>query len=338
MAIADASVWAEGTRVDGAVPFDRVLETAAERGGFAWVDLVDPDEPELLAVTAELELHRLVIEDVLQRGQRPKLEPYDGVSYCVLHRLEQLGERLVAHEVHAIVAPRCVVTISWDRREGLADVRERLGSGRDGLEVSPATVLYALLDETADQHAALADAMRERIAEIEESFFGEGDPGTVDVYRALRRVVAIERAAEPVSGIVERFAARLAREPEREADELRRHLRDVDDHAQQTAARLEAAQRLLTSLLQLASARVAERQNDEMRALTALQVEQNEQTKKVTSWAAILFAPTLIAGIYGMNFRTLPELHWGLGYPFALLLMVLLAGGLYLAFRRRGWL
>lgn len=336
MAIADASVWVDGAPL-AAGPFDRVLETAADRGGFAWVDLVDPDEAELLAVTAELELHPLVVEDVLQRGQRPKLEPYDGVSYCVLHRVEQLGDRLVPREVHAIVAPRCIVTISWGGREGLAEVRRRLESGVDGLEASPPSVLHALLDETADEHAALADTMRERVAEIEEAFFGEGDPGTVDVYRALRGVIALERAAEPMSGIVERLAARLPREGDEHA-ELRRHLRDVDDHAQQTAARLEGAQRLLTSLLQLAGARVAERQNDEMRALTALQIEQNDQTKKVTSWAAILFAPTLIAGIYGMNFRFLPELHWALGYPFALLLMVLLAGGLYLAFRRRGWL
>ena len=139
MAIADASVWADGERLGGAVPLDRVLETAAERGGFAWVDLVGPDEAELLAVTAELELHRLVVEDVLQRGQRPKLEPYDGVSYCVLHRVEQVGERLVPRELHAIVAPRCVVTISWDRVEGLAEVRERLESGRDGAAAPPAT-------------------------------------------------------------------------------------------------------------------------------------------------------------------------------------------------------
>ncbi|MCR8671368.1 magnesium and cobalt transport protein CorA [Agrococcus sp. HG114] len=338
MAIADASVWVDGARVDERIPFDRVLETAAERGGFAWIDLVDPSEAELLEAARELELHRLVVEDVLQRGQRPKLEPYDGTAYCVLHRVEQVGDALVPREVHAIVADRCAITVSWDRREGLADLRARLASGLELLTASPATLLYALLDETADQHAELADLVRQRIAAIEESFFGQEDPATVEVYLALRRMVVLERAAEPMSGIVERFAARVPRDGGVDADELQRHLRDVDDHARQTAARLDGAQRLLTSLLQLASARVAERQNEEMRAMTELQLVQNDQTKKVTSWAAILFAPTLIAGIYGMNFRHLPELEWLLGYPFSLLLMVLLAGGLYVAFKRRGWL
>ncbi|RWR25271.1 magnesium and cobalt transport protein CorA [Agrococcus lahaulensis] len=333
MPIADAAVWADGARVPH-VPVERMLETAAERGGFAWFDLVDPSEDELLAAARELELHRLVLEDVLQRGQRPKLEPYDGVTYCVLHRVEQVGDALVPREVHAIVAERCAITVSWDRPEGLADIRDRLQEGLELLDTTPATLLYALLDETADQHADLADALRQRIAEIEEAFFSQQEPATVEVYLSLRRMVALERAAEPMSGIIERSAARLSQTDA----ELRRHLRDVDDHARQTAARLDGAQRLLTSLLQLASARVAERQNDEMRAMTELQIEQNDQTKKVTSWAAILFAPTLIAGIYGMNFRYLPELHWALGYPFALALMVALASVLYVLFKRRHWL
>jgi magnesium transporter len=332
MAIADASVWTADGRVAGRVPFDELLESAARHDGFAWIELVDPSQDELLAVARELELHHLLVEDVLQRGQRPKLEPYDGITYCVVHRLERRGDALEPQELHAIIAERCAVTVSWS--SPLEALRARLAEGTPSVPRSPAALLYLLLDDTADAHADLAEELREEIVELESAFFGDADPATVEVYRAMRRVLALERVAEPIAGIVERFAGRL---PD-DADELHRHLRDVDDHARRTAARAGGMRTLLTGLLQLAAARVTERQNDEMRAMTEQQVMQNDQTKRVTSWAAILFAPTLIAGIYGMNFRTMPELHWLLGYPFALLLMVLLALGLYLAFKRKHWL
>jgi magnesium transporter len=332
MGIADASVWTGDGKVAEEVPLDGLLESAAQHDGFAWIELVDPTEGELLAVARELELHHLLVEDVLQRGQRPKLEPYDGVTYCVVHRLERHGDALAPHELHAIIADRCAVTVSWGAP--LQSLRDRLDEGTPSIPRSPAALLYLLLDDTADAHADLADELREQIDELESSFFTATDPATVDIYRAMRRVLALERAAEPITTIVERFAGRLPAD----AIELRHHLRDVDDHARRTAARARGMHSLLTGLLQLAAARVTERQNDEMRGMTEQQVVQNDQTKKVTSWAAILFAPTLIAGIYGMNFRNMPELHWLLGYPFALLLMVLLAVGLYAAFKHRHWL
>jgi len=335
MAIADTSVWADGARVAEAVPFDRVLETAADRDGFAWVELVDPTERELLAVADELDLHHLLVEDVVSRGQRPKLESYGTTQYCVVHRVEaDAADELVGREVHVIVSDRCVVTVSWHGDDAPARVRERLERGIAPLRLAPLTVLYAILDHTADAHERLAIGVHEQIEGIEDVFFGEEHPPTVDTYRAMRRVLALQRAADPMSDVVDRVAARVGEEQL----ELRRHLRDVDDHARRTATRLAGDRDLLASMLQLASARVAERQNDELRAMTEQQIEQNDQTKKVTSWAAILFAPTLIAGIYGMNFTHMPELEWLLGYPFAIVLMLAFAGVLYLVFKRKRWL
>ncbi|MCH1882497.1 magnesium and cobalt transport protein CorA [Agrococcus sp. ARC_14] len=334
MPIADASVWAGGARVVEDVAFDRVFETASERGGFAWIDLVEPSEQELRAVADELDLHHLVVEDVVARGQRTKLETYGALDYCVVHRVLHRGDELVDREVHAIVTDRCIVTISWGGRRGLARVRDRVRAGMGALEATPQTVLYAVLDEAADELDVLAREVHEQIEGVEDVFFGQEHPPTVDIYRAMRRVLALQRAAEPMSAVVGRMAERIGEEHL----ELRRHLRDVDDHARRTAARLAGDRDLLASMLQLASARVAERQNDEMRAITEQQILQNEQMKKITSWAAIIFAPTLIAGIYGMNFTHMPELHWLLGYPFAVALMVVFAGGLFLAFKRRHWL
>ncbi|MFA4841337.1 MAG: magnesium and cobalt transport protein CorA [Agrococcus sp.] len=336
MPIADAAVWADGARLGDAVPFDRVFETAAERDGFAWVNLVDPTEAELREVADELDLHHLLVEDVVSRGQRPKLESYGTTAYCVVHRVENggPGDELVSREVHVIVSERCVVTVSWYGDDAPARVRERLERGIAPLRVSPLTVLYAILDDTADAHERLAMAVHEQIEGIEDVFFGQEHPPSVDIYRAMRRVLALQRAADPMSDVIERVAARI-RDDELE---LRRHLRDVDDHARRTSTRLGGDRDLLASMLQLAAARVAERQNEELRAMTEQQIEQNDQTKKVTSWAAILFAPTLIAGIYGMNFTHMPELGWLLGYPFAVVLMLAFAGILYLVFKRRHWL
>lgn len=333
MAIADASVWTGGARVADDVPFDRVFETAAERDGFAWVDLVEPTEAEVRAVADELGLHHLLIEDVVARGQRPKLESYGELDYCVVHRVADGDDGLVSREVHAIVSDRCIVTLSWSGH-GLDRVRERVEAGLATLELTPRAVLYAVLDLAVDEHERLAARVHEQIEAVEDAFFSQEHPPTVECYRAMRRVLALQRAAEPMSAVVERVVARVG------ADELelRRHLRDVDDHTRRTAARLAGDRDLLASMLQLASARVAERQNDELRAMTEQQIEQNDQTKKVTSWAAILFAPTLIAGIYGMNFTHMPELHWLLGYPFAIALMLAFAAVLYLVFRSRHWL
>ena len=334
MPIADTAVWAAGARVVDDVPFDLVLETAAEREGFAWVDMVDPTEAELRQVAEELDLHHLLVEDVVARGQRPKLEAYGSTEYCVVHHVEPEGDALVSREVHAIVSERCVVTVSWASDDSLARVRERLERGIEGLALTPRVVLYALLDDAADAHERLALDVHAQIEGVEDVFFGEEHPPTVDIYRTMRSVLTLQRAADPMSDVVARVAGRT---PDGDL-ELHRHLRDVDDHARRTAARLSGDRDLLASMLQLATARVAERQNDELRGMTEQQIVQNDQTKKVTSWAAILFAPTLIAGIYGMNFTHMPELHWLLGYPFAVVLMLAFAGVLYLVFKRKHWL
>lgn len=328
-----ATVHGADGGVDADVPLERLQEAAADRGGFAWVDLVDPSERELAAVAAELGLHALLVEDIAARGQRTKLEPYGDVRYLVLHRPDGDGP---PQEVHVVAAPAWVVTATWGEAGAawIDGVRERVAAADGDLRPSPGAVVHAVLDAVGDEVLERAEALDDEAQALEERALGDAPPAAEESYRALRQVARLARLAEPLADVVGRFGTAV---PE-DDPELRRHVRDVADHVQRAANRLEAQHALVQGMLQLQAARVAERQNEHMEALAERSFEQGEQVKRVTSWAAILFAPTLIAGVYGMNFRAMPELHWALGYPFALLLMLVFSVGLYVAFKRKHWL
>ena len=158
------------------------------------------------------------------------------------------------------------------------------------------------------------------------------------IYQLTREVIEFHRAVEPLRDIFAQMRWRFSKNGEHTDVELRRRMRDVEDHATRVLERVENFRTLLTNLVNVQATLVAQRQNEEMARLTEAGYEQNEQVKRISSWAAIAFAPTLVAGIYGMNFDHMPELHWTLGYPFAVLLMVLAGGLLWVLFKRNDWL
>ncbi|MBO0849679.1 MAG: transporter, partial [Pseudonocardia sp.] len=199
-------------------------------------------------------------------------------------------------------------------------------------------VLYAVLDQVVDDYGPVLDGLRGDIDEIETQVF-DGDPGASRrIYQLSREVIEFQRAVEPLTELLDNVRELLKGRAGEEDRELRRMLRDVADHHARVVERTEGFRQLLTNILTVNAALVAQRQNDEMTRLTEASYQQNEQVKRISSVAAILFAPTLIAGVYGMNFNHMPELNWLLGYPFAIGLMLLLSLGLYLFFRFRGWL
>ena len=155
---------------------------------------------------------------------------------------------------------------------------------------------------------------------------------------ATREVIEFQRAVEPLENLFLSLREQLKQRAAESDLELRRALRDVADHATRVLERTRGFRELLVNILTVNAALVVQRQNDEITRLTEAGYEQNEQVKRISSWAAILFAPTLVASVYGMNFDHMPELGWELGYPFAILLMLLLGVGLYVIFKRRGWL
>ena len=242
-------------------------------------------------------------------------------------------------EVHVFLGPDFVITVRHAQEPDLAEVRHRLEADPDLLDNGPYAVLYAVMDKIVDDdYGPVLDGLQNDIDEIEVQVFN-GDPdASKRIYTLSREVIEFQRAVEPLEGMFVSLREQLKERAAQSDLELRRALRDVADHATRVLERTRGFRELLANILTVNAALVVQRQNDEITRLTEAGYEQNEQVKRISSWAAILFAPTLVASVYGMNFDHMPELGWELGYPFAVLLMLLLGIGLYAIFKRRGWL
>lgn len=338
MAIIDNGIYVNGVRTENPASLDETFELMRSRGGMGWIGLYRPDNEELAAVAAEFGLHELAVEDALMGHQRPKIEQYGDHLFVVLRPARYLdeAEEVEFGEVHVFVGQDFVVTVRHAESPDLARVRQRLEDQPELLAHGPEAVLYAILDEVVDEYAPVLAGLENDIDEIEGQLFEEDVDATQRIYGLAREVIDFQRASQPLTDMV----ATLLRDSEntRLDDELRRRLRDVQDHSIRVADRVATFRTVLDNALTVESTIVARRQNEEMRRMTEESMRQGEQMKKISGWAAILFAPSLIGAIYGMNFRDMPELDWVFGYPMALGMMLALGGALYLVFRRKGWL
>ncbi|MET0589891.1 MAG: magnesium and cobalt transport protein CorA [Naasia sp.] len=338
MPIVDNAVYVDGVRVTEPPSLEETFETARDRDGMAWIGLYRPSDEELRAVADEFGLHSLAVEDALKGHQRSKLERFGDVIFVVLRPARYLDdeEKVEFGEVHLFVGPTFVVTVRHAESPDLGAVRRRMETTPDLLRLGPLAVLYGVLDQVVDEYDPIVEGLQNDIDEIEDQLFsGPGDSAR-RIYELLREVIAFQRAVSPLLPMLRMLDDGFEK---KEIDvELRRNLRDVQDHALRIADRADSFRQLLQNALVTNSTLVAELQNSEMRRLSEVSLQQGEQVKRISSWAAILFAPSLVTGIYGMNFRFMPELDWAAGYPFALGLMILLSGSLFLAFKRRGWL
>jgi magnesium transporter len=335
----DNAVYKDGQRVATPPTLDETFETLAEHpGGFAWIGLYRPTAEELSSVAAEFSLHHLAVEDARTGHQRPKLERFGGTLFVVLRPARYLDdvESVEFGELHLFIGRDFAVTIRHAEAPDLRRVRRRLEAAPGLLARGSEAVLYAVLDEVVDEYVPVLAGLENDIDEIEQQLF-DGDPAvTRRIYDLASEVMDFQRATKPLVGMFE--ALERGFEKYGVDLELQRHLRDAYDHALRVVDRGEAYRQLLQNALAVHSALVTQRQNDEMQRLTETSLKQSEEVKKISSWAAILFAPTLIATVYGMNFRAMPELDHPLGYPAALLAMVAFGIGLYAVFKRRNWL
>lgn len=335
----DSAVYADGVRVASPRTLAETYRALDDTpGGVAWIGLYRPTEQELMSLAEEFNLHPLAIEDAIVAHQRPKLERYDSVLFVVLKAASYLDapEEVEFGELHLFVGPNFVITVRHSESPDLSTVRHRMERERDLLALGPQAILYAIIDAVVDAYGPVVAGLANDIDEIETQVFGGDVLVSRRIYELSREVIDFQRATHPLSSVMvalERGSAKYG-----VTEELERRLRDVADHLTQVNERVDGFRYLLRDILTVNSTLVAERQNEELTRLAHSSHRQGEEVKKISSWAAILFAPSLIAGVYGMNFENMPELAWPFGYPMAILAMLGLSSLLYAIFKKRGWM
>jgi magnesium transporter len=324
----DGAIYRDGSRVVEESTLDELGDVCRAGEGMAWVGLYRPSEEELAHVAAEFDLHELAVEDAMEAHQRPKLERYGETVFCVLRpaRYDDATESVEFGEVHVFAGPSFVVTVRHSEAPDIAAVRRALEGRPDLLRRGPGAVLHAVMDRVVDDYAPVLAGVQNDIDEIEDQVFGGGHDVSRRVYELHREVISFQRATRPLVGMLEQLM-----DDRMIDDEERRYLRDVQDHTMRVVEQADGFRQLLQNILSV-------NLTLETKALSEVSNAQNEEVKKISAWAAILFAPTLVGTVYGMNFEHMPELGWRAGYPLALALMVCVGLVLFLVFKRRSWI
>jgi magnesium transporter len=327
--IVDCAVYVDGRRQPHVSAGD-ALAVAVDRGGFVWLGLYEPTQGELDDIAEHYGLHPLAVEDAVEAHQRPKLETYDDDLFMVLktgryvehETLTATSEIVDTGEVMVFLGRHYVITVRHGDHGELNMLRHHLEDQRDLLCLGPSSVLYAIADLVIDRTTDVASAVEEDVDELETSVFSPERTDDVGrIYQLKRELLQLRRAVAPLEIPLTKLA-------ERQFDvipeAMRSYFRDVLDHALRVRDQLSSLDELLTSILQACLARTS--------------LSDNEDTRKISAWAAMIAVPTLITGVYGMNFQFMPELTWRYGYPAVLLLIAVVCWLLYRGFKRSGWL
>jgi magnesium transporter len=319
--IVDCAVYAGGTRDPEHLPLPEAYERARSApDGFVWIGLLEPTFEEFDQVTEVLHLPSLAVEDAVHAHQRPKLERYldDEMLFAVLISARYVDPEEVIDfgEVMLFVGEHFVVTVRHGEAAALADTRKSLEAQPDQLCWGTTSVLYAVMDRVVDEYENVLNGLDNDIDEIEAQVFSGSRRNHAErIFKLKREVLDFRRAIRPLVLAIPEIDA-----PPAAAD----HFRDVQDHLLRVAEHVESYEAILVSALNANLAQVG--------------VQQNEDMRKISAWAGLITVPTLIAGIYGMNFKHMPELDWYLGYPLSLGFMVVVCVVLYRNFKRSGWL
>lgn len=304
----------------------------------AWIGLYRPSVEEIGSLASEFGLHELAVEDAIHAHQRPKIERYGNTLFVVLRAARYLDakEEVEFGELHIFIGKNFVITVRHSESPDLSFVRTRLESEPELLARGTDTVLYAILDAVVDGYAPVVAGLANDIDEIETQVF-DGDPRVSRrIYELSREVIDFDRAARPLVKILDILSSGF--EKYHVGSDLQQYLRDVADHVANVTDRIEEFRILLRDILTVNGTLVAQRQNEDMQKVGEASNRQAEEARKISAWAAILFAPSIISGIYGMNFHNMPELGFQFGYPLALGLMVVVAVTLFVIFRKLKWL
>ena len=324
--IVDCALYRNGRRVTESRNLVGMVKAArADPGAFVWMGMFEPTQDDLVGVSRLFGIHPLAVEDAVKAHQRPKLEVYGDVVFLVLRTVwyEQSTEAIETGELMVLLGHGFVVTVRHGRGGGLEALRRRLEEDPQRAGHGPAAVLHAICDAVVDRYIEVAAEVEVDVEEIESQVFGrERFTDTQRVYLLKRELMEFRRAVIPL----ERALDGLVNEATAPAipAELMPFFRDVLDHQRRVSDALDSFDRQLADIVQA--------------HLAQLGLQQNADTRKISAWAAMALVPTMIAGIYGMNFEHMPELHWVLGYPMAIGIMVGACLLIYRQFKRSGWL
>jgi magnesium transporter len=322
--IIDCAIYENGVRRDGRVDLAHAYDVRHQPGKFVWIGLYEPTEEEFDSLRREFDLHPLAVEDAIHAHQRPKVEVYEEMVLLVLKTVRYVDptEVIELGEVLVFMGDDFLITVRHGEASSLAQVREELDADPERLRHGPSAALHAILDHIVDDYQPAIDGLDTDIDEVEEQLFsGERVNPAERIYRLQREVLSFRKATAPLVEPIEKLARGHYAQIH---TEVRDYFRDVNDHLIRVRDQLDAMRDLLSSSLHANLAQVG--------------VRQNEDVRRISAWVAIIAVPTAIAGIYGMNFEDMPELRWHLGYPAALLLMLVVCTLLYRYFRRVGWL
>lgn len=322
--IINCAVYRAGHRLEDTPDLEAALSSCENEGGFVWIGLLEPSEEEFAEVAGHLQLHPLAVEDAIHAHQRPKLEHYGNIMFLVLKpaRYVDHDEVVQVGQIMMFVGDHFVVTVRHGESSALGSIRAELEQTPELLARGPLAVLHAVADKVVDDYAPVVKGISIDVDQIEHAVFsGPQATHAERIFKLKREVLEFRWAVDPLVGPLEELAGDKTIAAD---DRLRPYFRDVHDHLLRVTDRLGVLDSLLDAALGANVAQVGMRQNEDMR--------------KISAWVAIIALPTLIAGIYGMNFEQMPELGWVAGYPFALGLMVTCCVLLYRNFKRRGWL
>ena len=298
--------------------------------GVAWLDFVNPTSQELEQLKAAFQLHDLAIRDVLQGGQRPKIEAYGATRFIVLRPAWVQNNRLHTVEFFLLVGPNFVITARHENFPDLEPAARRL-TDNPHLPADPQQIQYVLLETICHSYKPVMIFLRDAIDDVEEDIIVGEETAPHRVYELLRDIMKLQRSAHPFPDIVNDLRENFT-------GELDTHLRSLEDRALRLSGQVDGFRDALTAGFQLHTALLGERQNEEMARMSEAAYNQGEQAKKISAWAAILFTPTVITGIYGMNFRHMPGLTEWYGFAASLLAMLVSSITLYFIFKRQHWL
>lgn len=326
--IVGRAIYSGGRRVEAPASLAELSSACRGGAGTAWLGLYRPSITEFAEVAEAFDLHPLAVEDAVKAHQRPKLELDGDATFLVLRpaRYIEATTTVEVGEVHVFAGPHFVITIRHSEAPDLGDVRRRLEARPDLLARGPGAIVHAVVDRVVDEYEEVVAELQKDIDEIEDDVFDGSPSASRRIYALTREVIALQRATKPLVPILEEMIAGESTDVEEG-----RYIRDVKDHALRVQDEVTGFRELLQNILNV-------NLTLETKALSEAANTTNEEVKKISAWAAILFAPTFVGTIYGMNFKHMPELRWQLGYPFALAAMLLICVALYAMFRRRGWI